>query len=111
MKKELKYKSELVTEMEVKKYGDANLNIENINNIKDLRMIVEEKKREIKQLNLALNNAKLLFDTEKNEHEQTSISLQASLQENRQLHSTIQSQMKDLNDLLNDKRNFGIRTS
>jgi hypothetical protein len=40
LKKELKYKDEELIEMEIKKNGDANQSIENINNIKDLKLII-----------------------------------------------------------------------
>jgi hypothetical protein len=49
--------------MEVKKNGDTNQIIENINNIKTLKLINDEKKKEIKQLNLILDNSKILFNT------------------------------------------------
>lgn len=47
--------------METKKHGDAGHIIEHLNFIKDLKMVIEEKNREISQLNLTMNNSRLLF--------------------------------------------------
>lgn len=40
----------------MKKYEDSNTNIGHVNNIKDLKMVIEEKNREIVQLGLAMAN-------------------------------------------------------
>lgn len=59
--KQIKFKDELIGEMETKKHGDAGHIIEHLNFIKDLKMVIEEKNREISQLNLTMNNSRLLF--------------------------------------------------
>ena len=101
----------MVHELEIKKNTDAGHSISLSNRIKDLTLMLEEKDRQLEQKENNYDNIKLLFDAEKKEHERTSKDFHGSLEENSRLHKTIEDQVKQLNQLYSESRDFGVKTS
>ena len=100
-----------MTKLEIIKVNFGNEEITLKNRVVDLENFLNEKKRIISQLETNLENSGILLDNEKDEHKITRNQFEKSLHENNQLHLTIQDQMKQLNVLMAERKDFGFKTS